>query len=182
MVAIIRVPVLALQNLLKSWRCLRGCFNLWKGLMQKTQTCAIERINLLLVRQRSVSAKGPSMIENLKSANANLKVPQYHSLNSLRFRYLQMMCREVQNCASTRPNILWCRLSSDCRGWGCRHLRVFPDTLPVTEHDRGKLFSKVYAEAEKRGILECPHFVPTLIDDVVESETELLSIMRHKTP
>lgn len=52
----------------------------------------------------------------------------------------------------------------------------------MSEHERGKLFSKVYAEAEKRGILECPHFVPTLIDDVVENEAELISIMKYNTP
>lgn len=90
-----------------------------------------------------------------------------------------MMCREVQNCASTRPNILWCRLSSECRGWGCRLLRVIPDKLPSTEKERGKLFSKVYAEAERLGILHCPHFVPTVIDEVVENKHELRSIMKQ---
>ncbi len=68
-------------------------------------------------------------------------------------------------------------MTSECKGWGCRHIHTIPDTMPRSEHERGKLFSKVYAEAERKGILECPHFVPTLIDAVVENETELRAIM-----
>ncbi len=70
-------------------------------------------------------------------------------------------------------------MSSDCRGWGCRFLRLIPDRLPTTERERGKLFSKVYTEAERLGVLQCPHFVPTLIDDVVENPAELISIMEQ---
>lgn len=88
-----------------------------------------------------------------------------------------MKCIEVQNCATTRPNDVCCRLSPECKGWGCRFLRIAPDKLPTSERERGKLFSKVYAEAERLGVLECPHFVPTLIDEVVENTSELLSIM-----
>ncbi len=68
-------------------------------------------------------------------------------------------------------------MTSECRGWGCRHLHTIPDSLPKSEHDRGKLFSKVYTEAEDKGVLECPHFVPTLIDAVVENDDELCLMM-----
>lgn len=83
----------------------------------------------------------------------------------------------VQNCACRRTNKSWCSLSPDCIGWGCRLLTIVPDHIPANEYERGKLFSKVYSEAETIGVLECPFYKSTIIDDVVENPTELQKIV-----
>lgn len=91
-----------------------------------------------------------------------------------------MMCREVQNCARRRTDETWCSMTNDCKGWGCRLIRIFPDSIPETERERGKLFSKVYTEAENLGVLECPFYRSTIIDEVVENMSDLTSIMALK--
>lgn len=80
----------------------------------------------------------------------------------------------VQNCARERLNDEWCSFSPGCRGWGCRLLRIKPEFIPTTERERGLLFSKVYSEAEKLGVLDCPFYRPTIIDEAVE-DTSLLA-------
>jgi hypothetical protein len=71
-------------------------------------------------------------------------------------------------------------MTNDCKGWGCRLIRIFPDSIPETERERGKLFSKVYTEAENLGVLECPFYRSTIIDEVVENMSDLTSIMALK--
>ncbi len=67
-----------------------------------------------------------------------------------------------------------------CKGWGCRLIRVFPDSIPETDRERGKLFSKVYTEAENLGVLDCPFYRSTIIDEVVENRSAITSIMTQK--
>lgn len=89
-----------------------------------------------------------------------------------------MSSKVVQNCSRKRANENWCSLSPDCKGWGCRHIRIIPDHCPTSDYERGKLFSKVYSEAENLGVLECPFYRSTTIDDVVENQVELLKIVK----
>ena len=107
-------------------------------------------------------------------------LPTQTIFNSLRFRYSTMMYREVQNCARRRTDETWCSMTNDCKGWGCRLIRIFPASIPETERERGKLFSKVYTEAENLGVLDCPFYHSTIIDEVVESRSALTSIMAQK--
>lgn len=72
-------------------------------------------------------------------------------------------------------------MTNDCKGWGCRLIRIFPNSIPKTERERGKLFSKVYTEAENLGVLECPFYRPTIIDEVVEDSTTL-ELIQNKKP
>lgn len=56
-------------------------------------------------------------------------------------------------------------------------IRIVPEHIPANEYERGKLFSKVYSEAEMLGVLECPFYKSTIIDNVVENPTELQKIV-----
>lgn len=89
-----------------------------------------------------------------------------------------MSSKVVQNCSRKRTHENWCSLSPDCKGWGCRHIRIIPDSIPASDYERGKLFSKIYSEAEKLGVLECPFYRSTIIDEVVENPAELLEIVK----
>lgn len=86
---------------------------------------------------------------------------------------------EVKNCFAQSTGTDSCKSFHDCKGWGCKLIKVCPDKIPTTEYERAKLFSKVYSEAEKLGVLECPFFRSTTIDDVVEADQILSDIKRH---
>jgi hypothetical protein len=83
----------------------------------------------------------------------------------------------IEECGKAWRDCRSCRLSDNLSGWGCRFLLVAPDVLPTTEYEKAKLFSKVYSEAENLGILDCPHFISTKIDEALENEHELVEIM-----
>lgn len=70
-----------------------------------------------------------------------------------------------------------CRLSSSVEGWGCRLMVCLPDVMPRTERERGKLFHKVYTYAEKSGVLECPHYRESIIDEVIDSPEKLRELV-----
>lgn len=53
--------------------------------------------------------------------------------------------------------------------------------MPVTEKERGLLFSKVYSEAKEKGILDCPFFDESAIDRVVEDTDSLTEMMNLKS-
>lgn len=74
----------------------------------------------------------------------------------------------------------YCFSFKNCRGWGCRFLTIIPDAIPKSEHERAKLFSKVYRQAELLGVTACKKFVPTRIDEVVDNPTEVANIMLQK--
>ena len=63
----------------------------------------------------------------------------------------------------------FCSPASVNNGWGCRFLTTPIDKIPTTEHEKVKLFIKVYREAKQKGVLECPHYRPIIIDEVLES-------------
>lgn len=86
------------------------------------------------------------------------------------------MCSNINDCGRLRTGSDWCRLNQDCAGWGCRLLTILPAEMPVTEHDRAKLFSRVYRAAERIGVLACPFFDENKLDSMVEDDALLLSI------
>lgn len=90
-----------------------------------------------------------------------------------------MCINEADKCRSSYSGPDYCSSFDNCKGWGCRLLRFIPTKLPTTEYERAKLFSKVYSEAERLGVLECPFFRSTTIDDVVETDQILNDIKRH---
>ena len=62
-----------------------------------------------------------------------------------------------------------CQLSPTCKGWGCRFLTTPIEEIPVTVQEKAKLFSEVYREAKRKGVLECPHYRSMFIDEVLEN-------------
>ena len=91
------------------------------------------------------------------------------------------MKEHVVECCRKRNSKTWCHLSADCVGWGCRLLLCVPDKFPADEKERASLFSKVYAQAEKSGILDCPYFDELAIDRAVEDESILTEICRQNS-
>lgn len=61
------------------------------------------------------------------------------------------------------------QLSPTCKGWGCRFLTTPIEEIPVTVQEKAKLFSKVYREAKRKGVLDCPHYRSMFIDEVLEN-------------
>ena len=70
-----------------------------------------------------------------------------------------------------------CRLSSQVEGWGCRLMVCLPDTMPHTKRAKGQLFHKVYTYAEKCGVLECPHYRESIIDEVIDDPDRLAELV-----
>lgn len=87
------------------------------------------------------------------------------------------MTNVIAHCQICRTGKDWCKLSSECLGWGCRHILVIPNKVPTTELERAKLFSKVYKLIERTGIKDCPFFDETYIDQVLESPTKISEII-----
>lgn len=79
------------------------------------------------------------------------------------------MQRTIRNCIIDRNSSTHCQLSPTCKGWGCRFLTTPIEEIPVTEQEKAKLFSKVYREAKRKGVLECPHYRSMFIDEVLEN-------------
>jgi len=52
-----------------------------------------------------------------------------------------------------------------------------PDVMPRNKRDKGKLFHKVYTYAEKCGVLECPYFRESIIDEVIDDPDRLLEMV-----
>lgn len=88
------------------------------------------------------------------------------------------MHSNINDCCRLRTGPEWCALTADCIGWGCRLLTVVPETLPSSENERAKLFSRVYRTAEQIGVLTCPHFREINLDRVVEDEKMLSQIKK----
>lgn len=72
-------------------------------------------------------------------------------------------------CASNYTYSSYCSLSPTCKGWGCRFLTTPIDHIPMTDQEKAKLFVKVYREAKQKGVLECPHYRPIFIDEVLNN-------------
>lgn len=77
---------------------------------------------------------------------------------------------EINNCIKLKnSNQSHCQLSPTCKGWGCRFLTTPIEEIPVTEQEKAKLFSKVYREAKRKGVLDCPHYRSMFIDEILAS-------------
>lgn len=102
-----------------------------------------------------------------------------HSPNEEVLSSLLSSAKRINACRDQRTGANWCRMSESVCGWNCRLLSYTPKSLPTSERERGLLFSKVYSEAEEKGILDCPFFDEASIDEVVENDKSLLEIMNH---
>lgn len=71
-------------------------------------------------------------------------------------------------CAACRTGREHCQLTPDNVGWGCKFLATAIERVPVTMQEKAKLFSSVYREAKKKGVLECPWYRSIFIDEVLE--------------
>lgn len=91
------------------------------------------------------------------------------------------MNTRIEKCASC-----WydgkCRLSSEVLGWGCRLLTILPEYLPTTEHEKGRLFSKVYGMAQQLGVLKCPHYDELTIDRTLADDSMLSDMVLMNQP
>lgn len=77
---------------------------------------------------------------------------------------------KIKNCIKLNKSAPpYCQLSPTCKGWGCRFLTTPIEEIPVTVQEKAKLFSKVYREAKRKGVLECPHYRSMFIDEVLEN-------------
>lgn len=77
---------------------------------------------------------------------------------------------KIKNCIKLNKSApSYCQLSPNCKGWGCRFLTTPIEEIPVTVQEKAKLFSKVYREAKRKGVLECPHYRSMFIDEVLEN-------------
>lgn len=79
------------------------------------------------------------------------------------------MSKTVINCIINWDSPTYCQLSQTCKGWGCRFLTTPIEEIPVTVQEKANLFSKVYREAKRKGVLECPHYRSMFIDEVLEN-------------
>lgn len=75
----------------------------------------------------------------------------------------------IQTCSCNQTTETDCSLSLTCKGWGCRFLTTPFEDIPKSTKDKAKLFVKVYREAKQKGVLECPHYRPLFIDEVIDS-------------
>lgn len=75
----------------------------------------------------------------------------------------------IQTCSCLHSGNHHCQLSPTCKGWGCRFLTTPIEEIPVTVQEKAKLFSKVYREAKRKGVLDCPHYRSMFIDEVLEN-------------
>lgn len=75
----------------------------------------------------------------------------------------------ITQCINSYYKNNHCQLSTTCKGWGCRFLTTPIEEIPVTDQEKAKLFSKVYREAKRKGVLECPHYRSMFIDEVLEN-------------
>ena len=81
----------------------------------------------------------------------------------------QQKNNQIINCSSFNDSPTHCQLSPTCKGWGCRFLTTPIEEIPVTVQEKAKLFSKVYREAKRKEVLECPHYRSMFIDEVLEN-------------
>ena len=81
-------------------------------------------------------------------------------------------------CANWSDDGDYCRMSEEVPGWGCRLLVCMPDRIPTNKLDRKRLFEKVYTYAQECGVLDCPHFRESIIDEVIDDPDRIAEIVR----
>lgn len=75
----------------------------------------------------------------------------------------------IYRCSGGRIVKTHCSFTStSCKGWGCQFLRTPINEIPTTDQEKAKLFIKVYREAKQKGVLECPHYRSSIIDEILE--------------
>ena len=88
-----------------------------------------------------------------------------------------MWNNEVEKCCAHCTGSEYCHSFQNVKGWGCRLLKFIPKTMPTTEYERAKIFSAVYSDAEKLGVIQCQNFNPLRIDEVLEDMDQLRLIL-----
>ena len=76
----------------------------------------------------------------------------------------------IKQCAERYTGPEHCQPT--CKGWGCRFLGTPIDTIPETDKEKAMLFSEVYREAKRKGVLLCPHYRSLFIDEVLNNTTD----------
>lgn len=77
---------------------------------------------------------------------------------------------DIAICMSNYTYSNDCSLTQNCKEWkwGCKFLATPIDHISMTDQEKAKLFIKVYREAKQKGVLECPHYRSSIIDEVLE--------------
>ena len=79
------------------------------------------------------------------------------------------MIPDLAICALNYTCYNYCTLTPTCKGWGCKFLSTPIDHIPMNDEEKAKLFVQVYREAKQKGVLECPHYRPIFIDEVLDN-------------
>ena len=87
--------------------------------------------------------------------------------------------RIAEDCHRRRKGNDWCRMSPDCEGWKCRCLLCIPDRVPETEQEKSQVFVKVYKMAQDAGVLQCPCFKESSIDETLDNPSLMESIVSY---
>lgn len=74
----------------------------------------------------------------------------------------------ISACSFEIANGKSCTTPQTCKVWGCRLLKTPINEIPTTDQEKAKLFIRVYREAKQKGVLECPHYRSSIIDEVLE--------------
>ncbi len=84
---------------------------------------------------------------------------------------------DAESCQSECTGHDYCKSFQSCRGWGCRLLTFIPESMPTSDYEKAKIFSAVYSEAEKLGVIHCKNFNSLRIDEVLEDDEQLRLIL-----
>lgn len=84
---------------------------------------------------------------------------------------------EAESCQSKYTGQHYCQSFKTCKGWGCRLLKFTPKSMPTSDYEKAKVFSAVYSEAEKLGVIHCKFFNSLRIDEVLEDDEQLRLIL-----
>lgn len=78
------------------------------------------------------------------------------------------MNHQIQACPHRKAERFVCSSASACKGWGCHFITTPIAKIPTTDQEKEKLFVQVYREAKQKGVLECPHYRSSIIDEVLD--------------
>lgn len=84
---------------------------------------------------------------------------------------------DAKSCLSKYTGQDYCQSFKSCRGWGCRLLKFIPESMPTSDYEKAKIFSAVYSEAEKLGVIHCKKFNSLRIDEVLDNDEQLRLIL-----
>lgn len=74
--------------------------------------------------------------------------------------------KKIRNCIINRNSSPIVGSPPTSKGWRCRFLTTPIEEIPVAVQEEAKLFSKVYREAKRKGVLECSYYRSMSINEV----------------